>query len=321
MLDSGAFSFHRLAQKWVAKTGGSLSDYYRTDEFLKYRQEYADFVRSLKRTFCITLDVMYDPELSLNNYLWFCEQGIRTIPVIHVGASVEHICRILEATQKEPWICVGGAASTLNRQRSRVWVSTFFHFCCNEDGYPTRLVHMLGLSQPFNDFDAKVPFASTDSSSTMQLAIRRCVALPTRGFRDLRVISLAQLPYYLKVTGMASLVREWIQDQPLKVLKEDCVWRQYISVRTFDLLYERLVFPRRFELGRTLFSQVPRFLRQAEPAVLDKGHSFMYHNLCEPKNFLSRHFEFPNAFCGETTFYQMPRNVRHLIEEWDHALT
>lgn len=151
--DSGSYSLKTAAKEWATKTGKSRWDYYETDEFWKYIDAYANFVKKYAAAidYYANVDVIYNPELTYRNQKYLeTEHNLTPIPVVHYeNASVQPQYTWLKKYMDEEYdfIGVGGLAEEDSQEASMSWIDGVFDIVCDT---PNRLpkvrIHLFGIT-------------------------------------------------------------------------------------------------------------------------------------------------------------------------------
>lgn len=179
-LDSGAFSQWRLSEEYAKENHCDRFDYYHTDEFFKYLDDYATFIKKYKRGIDVyaNLDVIGSPELSWRNLkLLENKHGLRPMPVIHVGHDIKWLKRMLKDGYK--YIGLGGVAKSVNALNTNMYLDTFFREVCRTSDYsPLAKIHGFGLTS-FSKI-LRYPFYSVDSTVFIALAAYGMISIPRR---------------------------------------------------------------------------------------------------------------------------------------------
>lgn len=169
LLDSGAFSAF-TQQETIDRT-----------KYLQYVQgtkDHWDLVAAL--------DVIGDAEASWANFEFFRQEGVLTMPCFHYGEPWDFLEKMVA---EAPYIAIGGVAQLGSGPALNEWLDAVW------DGY---LTHSDGTSKvPVHGFAItgramlRYPWASVDSTSWLQSAVRGTVAIDLPdgrgGIRDLKL--------------------------------------------------------------------------------------------------------------------------------------
>lgn len=159
LLDSGAYS---------AYTKGEIIDL----------SAYADFLFSMQdKGYNIehfaNLDVIGDPEKTMQNHQWLCQQGLEPMPVYHYGEPVEYLQAYLECGSH---VALGGLMQG-TRQQLLQWMDFLFdRYLTDAEGKAIVKVHGFGLTSA--TFLFRYPWYSVDSSSWVMTGAMGGVLIP-----------------------------------------------------------------------------------------------------------------------------------------------
>lgn len=128
-LDSGA---HSLYSKHVIKKGHKSGyDFYETDVFRKYVDDYAEFIKKHTKAidFYVNVDIIFNPEKSWE-MLKYLENihGLKPLPVIHWGTSLKWIKRHLDAGYD--FIGLGGLGQEVTSSMYYNWADKVYEYLC-----------------------------------------------------------------------------------------------------------------------------------------------------------------------------------------------
>jgi hypothetical protein len=197
-LDSGAFTQWTLAQKFYdeRKTNGAGRwDYYSTDLFFQYLDDYAAFIK--KHHYAIdlyaNLDVIGNAKLTWRNQKLLENLGLKPVPVIHYGTSLKW----LEFYMKKGYeiIGLGGLVGSTAEDGCKRWIDQAFEMTCPA---PERLpvVKLHGFGVTTYSLLINYPWYSVDSTSWTKVGAFGGILIPhlRAGRWD-----FSEQPYLMKV--------------------------------------------------------------------------------------------------------------------------
>lgn len=175
--DCGAPSlYNRLSKQKKNKVMGTHMkhrrrdkfDYTQTEEYLAYRDRYAEFIRENMHILSAypNLDVINNAELTYENQKYLESKGIHPCPVWHLGEDVRWLRKYLE--EGYPYICLGGMVPnhvrSLRPVLDRLWINEL----TDKDGMPLVKVHGFALTSFHLMY--RYPWYSVDSKSWIDYA-------------------------------------------------------------------------------------------------------------------------------------------------------
>lgn len=201
-LDSGAHSLYNEHVK--GKKGDSRWVFYQkegkfTREFRKYLDLYVEFVRKYKSGIdhYVTVDVIYNPELSWQSLKYLEDKGLNPVPVIHARTPLKWIVKHIEAGYK--YIGFGGLGQESSKWSYHWWGDQAFNVVCDQKSrLPLVKVHGFAMASP--ELMIRWPWYSIDTASWAKLAGFGAIYVPHKrnGKFDFSVD-----PYYM-ATGHRS---------------------------------------------------------------------------------------------------------------------
>lgn len=166
-LDSGA---HSLFNKYVlGKSDEAKYKFYQTKEFFKYLDEYVDFVKACGDglDYYVTVDVIYNPEMSWEVLKLLESKGIKPVPVIHGMSDLKWLEKHLKAGYD--FIGIGGLGQDQTREAYIKWADRVFNrICAGPDRLPCVKTH--GFAVTTYALMLRYPFYSVDSASWAKAA-------------------------------------------------------------------------------------------------------------------------------------------------------
>lgn len=167
-IDSGAFSLHN---KYAAR-GRSLEHtdfgFYETQKFTKYLEDYLVWLKTNAPylSFCTTLDILYNPELTLAIWKEMCiELKQDLIPVYHFGEPFIFLKKMASQTG---YIGIGGLGKGITRKQYIPFITEVFKYLGSTKEVKTHGFALtspsLVLSFPWYSVDSTTPFFAAKSS-------------------------------------------------------------------------------------------------------------------------------------------------------------
>lgn len=146
-VDSGAYSAHN--------SGVSID----LQEYITYLQDNKDYIDVYAN-----LDVIGDPEATLENQKIMEEAGLSPVPCFHMDEDLKQLQFYVEHCPD--YIALGGMADERDTAKLTAWLDECFDIICNKDGVPKVKVHGFGITNI--DLLWRYPFHSVDSTTWMK---------------------------------------------------------------------------------------------------------------------------------------------------------
>ena len=174
-IDSGA---HSLYNKYTRGKERSF-DFYESDEFWKFVDEYASFIKEHKDeiSLYVSVDVIFNAPLSwkVQKYLEDTHK-LNPLPVFHVGEDFKWLKKYID---NYDYIGLGGLGQTTSKT---MWIKGMgdpaFSMICDDKGYPRVKTHGFAMTSPELIID--YPFHSADSSSWVQFGKFGLIIIPKK---------------------------------------------------------------------------------------------------------------------------------------------
>lgn len=165
MLDSGAFTFYMQAKK---VDGLNREERLRLNA--KVREEHTRFIEEAGSRFYISaaLDVLYDPELTWENYVWQ-KQRVDVFPTWHVDSGLDVLDALLASGA--PRIGLGGMAQTgkgKKRGSNLRVLHTVFDKITDAAGKPIVMTHGFAMGSGATVYS--FPWTTVDAATAMRAA-------------------------------------------------------------------------------------------------------------------------------------------------------
>jgi hypothetical protein len=175
-IDSGA---HGLYNEFVKNVGGKNGYlWYETDEFKKYLDLFAKFVKDMngKIVNYANVDVIFNPELTYKSQKYLEEEhGLHPIPVVHADTDRKYLIRYLKDGYK--YIALGGVGQKGSYSGYKKWADEMFDIICDtKDRTPAVKVH--GFAMTSHRLMTRYPWWSVDSTSWLRLSMYGQLIVP-----------------------------------------------------------------------------------------------------------------------------------------------
>lgn len=193
-LDSGAFT--------VWKSGGTVN-----------LQAYIDFIHAHKDKLTVyaNLDDMADPVKTWENQVEMEKQGLKPLPVYHIGEDTKYLKKCMEYE----YFAVGGNVLKGLGVLKRFFDQLFTVICPKENGFlPTHKIHGFALTAP--SIVASYPWYSADSTSWVMYGKYGIILISKGNFREepytifVSTRSKAQMEHDAHINTVSPIHREYI---------------------------------------------------------------------------------------------------------------
>lgn len=181
-LDSGAFSLWGEARKYAQETGRPSRDYFYSDGFWDYMDDYAKFVKENRVAIdhYANVDVIRDPELTWRNQRYLeDEHGLDPVPAFHYPNDLKWFRKYVDLGYE--YIGLGGLIGKLGESSCLRWLDSCFNYICSgQDRTPSVKIHGFAVTS----FQAMIsyPWYSVDSATWVRAGAYGMVLIPrTRG--------------------------------------------------------------------------------------------------------------------------------------------
>lgn len=240
-LDSGAHSLyheHTLGKpraerySWYIDPKRGLSKAFRD-----YMEEYAEFILQNEHgiDFYVTVDAIYNPEISWEATKYMVQLGLDPVPVIHHKTPMRWVDKYLEAGYK--YLGVGGLGQESTRHSYTDWADEFYRLICPSPSYkPIAKTH--GFAMTSYPLLLRYPWYSIDSASWAKAAGFGMILVPHKrngnftfdespyaiGISCDSVAKCAQGQHYESLApAERKIVREWLDfiDMPLGAVDDN----------------------------------------------------------------------------------------------------
>lgn len=180
-MDCGAPSLYNKLGRMQTEGGGSAlmgahmrhrgrdsTDYIKTPEYLKYRDDYIQFIKDHAHLLEAypNLDVINNAELTYKNQKILEEAGIHPLPVWHFGSDEKWLELYID--EGYPYICMGGMVPNSKSVLRPALDSLWRRVLTDDTGMPKVKVH--GFAMTSFDLMYRYPWFSVDSKSWIDIA-------------------------------------------------------------------------------------------------------------------------------------------------------
>ena len=174
-LDSGAHSLYTA--NVIKKQHQEGYGFYDTEDFWRYVDEYAEFVKTYKEYIdvYVNVDVIFDPDRShkVQKYLE-TKHGLSPLPVIHYGSKPKYLERCLGNYN---YIGLGGLGQEVTYRQYVTWADQMWNIICDtKDRLPICKVH--GFAMTSLRFMLRYPWYSVDSTSWVMTSRMGSIYMP-----------------------------------------------------------------------------------------------------------------------------------------------
>jgi hypothetical protein len=176
-LDSGAFSlFNKYAKNKNDQTKGSDFTFFSTKKFEDYCAKWVEYVKKLPADveYYITVDVIFNPEMSYELWKDFRKMGLRPMPVIHFGEDKKWLDKYLDDVDYVGFGGLGTRAGSVAQYDE--WADGMFGRITGKDGRPIKKIHGLALTQ--YDLLLRYPWYSVDSTTAYRASNNGMMQIP-----------------------------------------------------------------------------------------------------------------------------------------------
>lgn len=163
-LDSGSFTLHSRSLEYAEENNCERWDYYDTDDFWEYMDQYIQFVLKHEDVILLyaNMDVIYNPKLTWRNQKYLEQGGINPVPVVHRGTNLRWLKRYIKLGYEI--IAFGGmvAQSGQTVRSNQLWLDRCFSIVCNtHNNLPCIKTHGFGITS--YKLLTRYPWYSVDS--------------------------------------------------------------------------------------------------------------------------------------------------------------
>lgn len=196
-LDSGAFTLWTTAFKYYKENKCGRWDYYDTEEFWTYIDNYAAFLKKYKIAIDLyaNIDAIENPEITYRNQKYLeTEHGLSPVPVVHFGTSIDWLQKYMDEGYEI--IGLGGLVGSTMKKACRDWIDSCFDLVCDTpDRLPKVKLHGFGVTS--YRFLIRYPWWSVDSAAWDKIASFGGICVPHK--RKGKFI-FSEAPYIMKVS-------------------------------------------------------------------------------------------------------------------------
>ena len=216
----------KISPALFRKTKEGNYDFYNTEEFWAYVDEYCQYVKENKYfiDYYVSVDVLFNPERSWDVWRYIQEKhGLDPVPVVHYGTNVKWVEKYLDAGCK--YLGIGGIGQEQSKQSYISWADQVFSIICNSKTKKP-LVKTHGFAMTGYELLVRYPWYSVDSASWAKAAAFGRIYVPKR--RN-GIYCFSTQPYTMSVShkspsrkkrgrnvlnlsnGEQRVIREWVE--------------------------------------------------------------------------------------------------------------
>jgi len=197
MVDSGAHSI--FVREVLKKQHGVLNfEYYETDEFWNYVNDYGQWLKENKHLLdvYVSVDVIHSPELSWKVQRHLEDEfGVSPLPVYHSGEDFSWFKKYCDNYE---YIGVSGLGQEVSKVAwtKNIGIPVFTYICPGPIYKPTHKIHGFALTSP--SLMTSYPWFSVDSTSWVQFGKYGIVIIP---YKKNGVYDFTKSPYCVFVSS------------------------------------------------------------------------------------------------------------------------
>lgn len=202
-LDSGAHSLyheHTLNKPKAERYDWYVRDGKITKDFRNYLTRYATFVQEHSSGFdlYVTVDAIYNPDVSWLAYELLVKLGLKPVPVIHHRTALEWVSRYLDRGCR--LLGIGGLGQESTRASYTEWADRLFRMICPAPHFrPVVKTH--GFAMTSYPLIVRYPWWSVDSTSWAKPAGFGSIFVPHK--RDGK-FTFEETPYVIGISSASS---------------------------------------------------------------------------------------------------------------------
>ena len=225
-LDSGAFTLYANHLKGKRT---SRYEFFDKEEFWKYVDEYALFVKSNIEYIehYANVDVIHNPQKTweVQKYLEN-KHGLNPVPVVHVGSDISWVQKYINTGYS--YIGIGGAAKRNTKNAYMDWADHLFNFSCPPPYY-TPIIKTHGFAITSFQHMIRYPWWSVDSTSWTKYAAFGWVCIPHKRGGEF-LCDLENLPYVISFSRDSSFRNGHYYSVPTKAKEVLHSWLEKIDI-------------------------------------------------------------------------------------------
>lgn len=204
-LDSGAFTLWTKAAKYAKENRCSQWDYYDTDEFYQYMDDYAKFVKKYQIAIDLyaNVDAVGNAEITYRNQKYLEKKhNLSPVPVVHYKTDLKWLKKYMDEGYE--LIGLGGLVGSMNQDGCQYWIDRAFDLVCDQ---PSRLpkVKLHGFGVTSYELLLRYPWWSVDSSTWTKVGAFGGILVPHK--RRGKFVFTEQ-PYVIKVSQESPTAKE-----------------------------------------------------------------------------------------------------------------
>lgn len=249
-LDSGAHSIY--SREVIDLNHANGYNWYRSEEFVKYIDSYAAFVKKHRKGLDLyaNVDAIFNPGLSWKTLKYLeQEHGLNPVPVIHYGTELRWIDKHLDAGYE--LLGIGGLGQEASKSAYLIWADRLFAHLCPKSNDYLPIVRCHGFAMVAHGLIIRYPWWSVDSASWAKMSAHGWLYLPYQRKGKFTfdkvpyVINISHRSPYQKTKGKhyftmppkeQKVVRDWLKvvDVPLGSIDENGDTKEYGVVSEYN---------------------------------------------------------------------------------------
>lgn len=201
-LDSGAFGIYNKFSKRSMSISDSSTTYYESPEFKKYLKKYQDFLTNTlpkRNLFYVTVDALYQPQLTYDIWRDFKRAGFNPMPVVHYGEDMKWLKKYMGETD---YLGIGGMGTRgmFSVHDYMQWADEVFRIISDSKGRPKWKTHGFALTQ--YDMLKRYAWHSVDSTTAYRASSNGMFIMPAPIMRNGKVVDFhyGGRPYWVPCT-------------------------------------------------------------------------------------------------------------------------
>lgn len=330
-LDSGAFSYYTKFGsakdehgKMIYGTGAikhADHSYYQTPSFQKYLEDYINFLRLHKgrMKFCVSLDVIFNPEASWDIYKQMTAQGLKVLPVYHWGEDPKWLKKYLDCTD---YIGVGGVGKTATMSAWLPFGERTWKLLCDNKGKPLVRVH--GFAMSSFELVKRFPYHSIDSTTAFTWSRYGSLMLPNKVGSGKAGFNFSNTPIIYPVTPRRARASKHV-DQLFPTGVKRAAVEEYVELLGIPFEELRTQYGARDAANLFFMNRMIKTISEQHAQKLGAKHHMLYYASGSPSSsmpefkegvsFLSRSGETDYLAYLGTFFQGQVRPITYLLNE------
>jgi len=194
--DSGAHTLYNIffagqaGVKGLASRLGSKYEYTKSPKFQRYLESYIEFLHETKDyfEFYVTLDIIFNPELSWEMQEYFVSCGLKPLPVFHYGEDFKWLHKYIE---KYDYVGIGGLGQDISVAKYIAFGDKVFKTIKGQNNQPIVKTH--GFAVNAVPLLKRYPWYSVDASSWTAFARNGVIIIPSPIWKKKKVLGFSHL--------------------------------------------------------------------------------------------------------------------------------